>query len=177
PVRLQLLETAGTLWERADLPSTWYGPDQLRPMRGVLAALLLGAIGAGVLGYRWVRSDRWERPGSWALSVAAIAAVALVLRVITLSAQSFWFDEVLTAIGSQSFAWVLYSAQIFGHPPLQYLVAWAAGGAAATEAGVRVPSVVASVYAVVTMAFLGRRLAGSATGLLAASLLAVSPYH
>jgi hypothetical protein len=177
PVRLQLLETAGTLWVRPAVTSTWYGPDELRPMRGLLAALLLGAIAAGVLGYRWVRSDRWERPGSWALSVVAIAAVALVLRVITLSAQSFWFDEVLTAIGSQSFAWVLYSAQIFGHPPLQYLVAWAAGGAAATEAAVRVPFVAAGVAAVVAMAFLGRRLAGSATGLLAASLLAVSPYH
>ena len=177
PVRLRLLESAGSLWVRPPVTSTWYGPDQLRPIRGLLAALLLGAIATGVLGYRRMRSGRWERPGSWVLSVAAIVAVALVLRAITLGAQSFWFDEVLTAIGAQSFAWVLYSARIFGHPPLQYLVAWAAGGAGATEAAVRVPFVAAGVAAVVAMAFLGRRLAGSATGLLAAGLIAVSPYH
>jgi hypothetical protein len=99
------------------------------------------------------------------------------LRLHTLTTQSFWFDEVLTAIGAQSFAWVLYSAQIFGHPPLQYLVGWAAGGGAATEAALRAPFVAAGVGGVVVMALLGRRLVGPATGLLAAGLLAISPFH
>jgi hypothetical protein len=42
---------------------------------------------------------------------------------------------------------------------------------------VRLPFVAAGVAAVVALAFLGRRLIGPATGLLAASLLAVSPFH
>ncbi len=165
-------------WSRRATRRLGYGPDHLRPAaraprraapgrdrRRVSSATAGCAAGAG------------SGPARGSCRSSSIVAVALVLRAITLGAQSFWFDEVLTAIGAQSFAWVLYSAQIFGHPPLQYLVAWAAGGAAATEAAVRAPFVAAGVAAVVVMALLGRRLAGPATGLLAAGLLAVSPYH
>lgn len=177
PVRLRMLEGEGSLRVTPALASSWYGFDHIRPLRGFVAALLLGAAAAGVLGYRRLRDAPWGRPGSWHLAVVAIAAGALALRVYTLTTQSFWFDEVLTAIGAQSFAWVLYSAQIFGHPPLQYLVAWAAGGAGATEGVVRAPFVAAGVGAVVVMALLGRRVGGPKTGLLAAGLLAVSPFH
>jgi dolichyl-phosphate-mannose-protein mannosyltransferase len=177
PVRVRVLEGEGTLRVTSAVPSSWYGFGHLRPLRGLVAALLVGAVAAGVLGYRRLQSAPWERPGSWHLAVLAIAAGALALRIYTLTTQSFWFDEVLTAIGAQSFAWVLYSAQIFGHPPLQYLVAWAAGGAAATEGAVRAPFVAAGVGAVLVMALLGRRVGGPATGLLAAGLLAVSPFH
>ena len=176
-VRLRRLDAVGSLEVATPVASSWYGPQQLRPMRGLLAALFLGAAAAGTLGWRALRHGRWPRPGAWHRWLAVIAGAALLLRSITLTTQSFWFDEVLTAIGAQSFAWVLYSAQIFGHPPLQYLIAWAAGGPAATEGMVRLPFVAAGVAAVVALAFLGRRLIGPATGLLAASLLAVSPFH
>ena len=176
-VRLRLLDGAGALAVAAPVVSSWYGPRELRPMRGLAAALLLGAAAAGALVGGALRERRWPRPGAWHLWLAGIAGAALLLRAITLTTQSFWFDEVLTAIGAQSFAWVLYSAHIFGHPPLQYVIAWAAGGPAATEAAVRLPFVAAGVAAVVALAFLGRRLIGPATGLLAASLLAVSPFH
>jgi len=176
-VRLRRLDAVGSLEVATPVASSWYGPQQLRPMRGLLAALFLGAAAAGTLGWRALRHGRWPRPGAWHRWLAVIAGAALLLRFITLTTQSFWFDEVLTAIGAQSFAWVLYSAQIFGHPPLQYLIAWAAGGPAATEGMVRLPFVAAGVAAVVALAFLGRRLIGPATGLLAASLLAVSPFH
>src|SRR5262249_22530340 len=91
--------------------------------------------------------------------------------------QSLWFDEVLTVVGAQSFAWVLYSAHIFGHPPLQYLVGWLVGGAHATEGWLRTPFVAAGVAGVVATGYLGRRLLGTSTGLLAAALLAISPLH
>ena len=176
-VRLRRLDEVGSIAVAAPVASSWYGPQQLRPMRGLVAALLLGVAAAGVLAWRALRDERGPRPGAWHVWLTGIAAVALLLRAITLTTQSFWFDEVLTAIGAQSFAWVLYSAQIFGHPPLQYLVAWAAGGSAATEGAVRLPFVAAGVAAVVALGFLGSRLIGPATGLLAASLLAVSPFH
>ncbi|HZP37202.1 MAG TPA: glycosyltransferase family 39 protein [Methylomirabilota bacterium] len=183
-VCLRLIDGAGPLAIAPPVASSWYGLQQLRPMRGLVAALLLGAAAAGALawprravGGARFRGGRWPRPGAWHLWLGAVALGALVLRAFTLTAQSFWFDEVLTAIGAQSFAWVLYSAQIFGHPPLQYLVAWAAGGAAATEGTVRLPFVAAGVASVVALGFLGRRLIGPATGLLAASVIAVSPYH
>jgi len=177
PVRLRVLEGDGLVRVAPVHASSWYTLDHVRPMRGLLAALLLGGVAAGVLAGRGLRAAAWTRPRPWHLAVLATAAGALALRLHTLTTQSFWFDEVLTAIGAQSFAWVLYSAQIFGHPPLQYLVGWAAGGGAATEAALRAPFVAAGVGGVVVMALLGRRLVGPATGLLAAGLLAISPFH
>jgi len=176
-VGLRLLEGDGSVSIASVHASPGYRLDHLRPLRGLVAALLMALVAVGVLAARRVRRGAWTRLGAWHLSVLLVAAGALVLRLITLTTQSFWFDEVLTAVGAQSFAWVLYSAQIFGHPPLQYLVAWAAGGAAATEAAVRAPFVAAGVGAVVVMALLGRRLVGPATGLIAAGFLAVSPFH
>jgi hypothetical protein len=177
PIRLRRLEGDGPLRVAPARTATWYTLEHLRPLRGLLAALLLGGLAAGVLGWRRLRADRGMRLLPWHLGVLATAAAALALRLHTLTAQSFWFDEVLTAIGAQSFAWVLYSAQIFGHPPLQYLVGWAAGGAAASEASLRAPFVAAGVGGVVVIALLGRRLMGPPAGLLAAALLAVSPLH
>ncbi|HSE03558.1 MAG TPA: glycosyltransferase family 39 protein [Methylomirabilota bacterium] len=177
PVRLRVLEGDGLIRIGSARASSWYTLEHVRSLRGLAAALVLGGGVAGALGWRWLRGAAWRRPRPWHLAVLAIAAAALALRLYTLTTQSFWFDEVLTAIGAQSFTWVLYSAQIFGHPPLQYLVGWAAGGAAATEGSLRAPFVAAGVAGVVVMALLGRRLAGPATGLLAAGLLAVSPYH
>ena len=177
PIRLRLLEGEGPLRIAAVRTSAWYTPAHLRPLRGLVAALLLGGLAAVALGWRRLRADPRIRLRPWHLGVLAVAAGALALRLYTLTTQSFWFDEVLTAIGAQSFAWVLYSAQIFGHPPLQYLAGWAAGGGAATEASLRAPFVAAGVGAVIVIALLGRRLMGPATGLVAAVLLAVSPFH
>lgn len=176
PIRLRVPDGDGALRVAVARPSWSYTPDQATPLRGLVAAVLLGAGAAGALVWRRLRRRPPPRPGPWHLAVLAIAAGALALRCYTLTTQSFWFDEVLTAIGAQSFAWVLYSAQIFGHPPLQYLVGWAAGGAGA-EGALRAPFVAAGVGGVVVVALLGRRLVGPATGLLAAGLLAVSPFH
>jgi hypothetical protein len=177
PVRLRVLEGEGLVRITPAQPSTWYTLGHVRPLRGLLAAVLLGGVAATVLAGRGLPAAGWTGPRPWHLAVVAVAAGALALRLYTLTTQSFWFDEVLTAIGAQSFAWVLYSAQIFGHPPLQYLVGWAAGGGAITEGALRAPFVAAGVGGVVVTALLGRRLVGPSTGLLAAGLLAISPFH
>lgn len=177
PVRLRMLEGDGLVWIAPARASSWYTLEHMRPLRGLLAALLLGGVAAGVVVGRALRAAVWARPRPWHLALLATAAGALALRLYTLTTQSFWFDEVLTAIGAQSFAWVLYSAQIFGHPPLQYLVGWVAGGSSATEGALRAPFVAAGVGGVVVIALLGRRLAGPTTGLVAAGLLAISPFH
>ena len=107
----------------------------------------------------------------------AIGVLSSALRLHTVASQSFWFDEVLTAIGAQSFSWVLYAPQIFGHPPLQYLVTWAMTGDGSSEGWLRAPFVAAGTGSVLALAFLGRRLMGRTTGLLAALLLGLAPFH
>ena len=177
PVRLRVLEGQGRWLVAPPATSAIYTFAHLRPLRGFLAALVLAGGAAGILTWRGLRGTRARAPRPWHLALAATAALALGLRAHTLTAQSFWFDEVLTAIGAQSFAWVLYSAHIFGHPPLQYLVGWVVGGAQATEGWLRGPFVAAGVAGVVATGYLGRRLLGASTGLLAAALLAISPFH
>ncbi|MBI1736125.1 MAG: glycosyltransferase [Candidatus Rokubacteria bacterium] len=152
-----------------------YGVEHLARFSGLAAALALAML---VLIARAASAlARRPAPGRWAWSVALITALALALRLPTLSTTSLWLDEVLTAIGAQSFTWVLYSPQIFGHPPLQYLVAWALTPPGAGELALRLPFVLAGTATVPLVAVLGRTLFGGATGAVAALVLAVSPLH
>ncbi|MBI2207771.1 MAG: glycosyltransferase [Candidatus Rokubacteria bacterium] len=152
-----------------------YGLHHLTSLRGLLLALGIAAVAgvAGILGPRPRRSRaRW-----WWAAVGAAAAIAAALRLHTLALQSFWFDEVLTAIGAQSLAWVVHTQHVFGHPPLYYLAAWAVSGGATDEWSLRMPSFVAGVATVVAVAWLGHRLFGPLSGLAAALALSVSPFH
>lgn len=178
PVRLRLAEGEGAAWRiAAPRVDARYGLHHLTPLRGMLLALAL----ATVLAITRVAAIPATRPlpgaGRWWLAVAAATGLALWLRAQTLTLQSLWFDEVLTAIGAQNLAWVVYTPQIFGHPPLQYLVAWAAGQSAGDEWWLRLPSLAAGVATVAALACLGRRLHGRATGLMAALALSLSPFH
>jgi hypothetical protein len=176
PVALRLAQGAPSSWAIAT-PRTaeHYGPAHLSSVRGLLAALGL-ALALAVARLVGLLRSR-PRPGWWTVGLTAITALAVVLRVRTLTAQSLWFDEVLTAIGSQSFAWVLYTPQIFGHPPLGYLAAWAAGADAGAEGWMRAPFVIVGAATVFAIGWLGRALLGPATGLIAALALALSPFH
>jgi hypothetical protein len=171
----------------ADAPLEWaigparvvsrYGPSPLSPIRGLLAALALVAalvVGAAL---GWLRRPRVAMPRPWTAAVLAVGVLSLGLRLHTLAAQTFWFDEVLTAIGAQSLSWVLYAPQIFGHPPLQYLVTWMMTAEGSGEGWLRAPFVLAGSGSVVALAFLGRRLLGATSGLLGALLLALAPFH
>jgi mannosyltransferase len=177
PVTMRVLEGHGRFSVARPDTSALYTPAHLRPLGGLLAAVVLVGGAAGALVWSARSSLRLTAPRPWHLALAALGALALGLRAHTLTAQSLWFDEVLTVVGAQSFAWVLYSAHIFGHPPLQYLVGWVVGGAQASEGWLRGPFVAAGVAGVVATGFLGRRLLGPSSGLLAAALLAISPFH
>jgi len=144
-------------------------------VRGLLAALAV-AVGLGVIAVaRAARS--LPRPRAWHAALLAVLGLAAALRVRALTAQSLWFDEVLTAIGGQSLDWVLYTPQVFGHPPLHYLAGWLFSPSAPSEAALRAPFVVAGVATVAALAGLARRLVGPATALTAACVLAWSPFH
>jgi 4-amino-4-deoxy-L-arabinose transferase-like glycosyltransferase len=178
PVRLRLEPASAAPWRIAEpRVDAGYRLHHLTPFRGLLGALGLVIVLAPA---RVVaRSRRAPRPnaGRWWLAVAAIAGIALWLRLHTLALQSLWFDEVLTAIGARDLAWVIHTPQIFGHPPAHYLAAWLVGGSAATEWWLRLPSIVAGTATIAALACLGRALLGPATGLAAALALSLSPFH
>lgn len=175
-LRLRLVQGRAYSWSATALrASRTYGATDVASLGGLLLALaLLSAVALARLA-AWLAS----RPaiGAWDVSVALVTVLAWVLRTHELAAQSLWFDEVLTAIGAQDFAWVLYSPQVFGHPPLQYLAGWVMGGRGIDEAALRTPFVLAGVATVPALAWIGRLMLGRSAGLLAALALAVSPFH
>lgn len=175
-VRLRRLAGSPESWGATALVSARrHGLADTAMLGGLAAALVVAAVIALAETLAWLR--RGPVASAWGLAVAAATALALGLRTHTLGGQSLWFDEVLTAIGAQDLTWVLYSPQIFGHPPLQYLAGWAMGGRAADEAALRVPFMLAGVATVPAVAWLGRLLFGRAEGLFAALALAVCPFH
>ena len=115
------------------------------------------------------------------------AIVALVIIVVTgaalrlhgLAAESAWLDEAFAiGIARAGLGDVLYETQLDVHPPLYYFLL--AGWTMLTDGSVwsaRLLSVALSLGILVATHVVGTRLAGRATGLTAAALLAVSVFH
>lgn len=125
-----------------------------------------------------VRTTRYAVLLPW-LALAALTLLGLLLRRYRLGAYGLWFDEAdLIARAHEPLAGLLAA---FGRPgengPLYTLLmaAWLRV-AGEGELMVRLPSVVAGTLAIPALALLGRALGGWRVGLLAAGLLAISPY-
>ncbi len=113
------------------------------------------------------------------LEVIAVTGVAAILRVATISLQSYDFDEAFTPyVIHGSFTHMLHSvARVESTPPLYYAVAWIWSRAFGTsDVALRALSVVAGVGLVPVVYGLGRALASRRIGLVAAAIVATSPY-
>src|SRR3972149_5511149 len=138
-------------------------------------------------GYQPTRPAGWGG-GAWArvsaarvpFAVAAVLLVGAGVRFWGLGTKSLWFDETYSVfIARQALVDIPRMLQTYDtHPPLHYVLlhVWMALFGSG-EASIRIPSVLASVGAILLTFFLGRRLAGDRVGLLAAALLAVSPFQ
>ncbi len=123
---------------------------------------------------------RAGRAALWLALNVAWLLLAAGLRAAPLLDNRFHPDEALYA----SFARRIASSQdpllagvLVDKPPLPfYLSALSLLLVGPTELGARLPSYYASMVSVALAAVLGRRLFGARTGLLAAALLAVSPF-
>jgi 4-amino-4-deoxy-L-arabinose transferase-like glycosyltransferase len=112
--------------------------------------------------------------------VAAITALAAIVRLVGLGSESFWYDEAFSAEIAARPAWALFSgiARDLGNPPLHPLLlhvwALAFGG---SDASLRALSAAAGILTIPLVWLVGRRLASERAALLAAALLAASPLH
>lgn len=111
--------------------------------------------------------------------VLALSALALLLRAYRLGAQSLWFDEAYTAaIAGMPLGNALRALIADGvHPPLFYLLESLVMRVGRDEIWLRLPSVLAGVPAVPLLYVLVQKWAGRRAGLLAAALMALSPFH
>jgi uncharacterized membrane protein len=119
------------------------------------------------------------RHGSLVL-LLAIVAVGLLLRLHQIGGDALWIDEAFSVwlarrpLGEM----VRWVRDVDHHPPLYYalLLGWTAVFGAG-EASARSLSALFGVLTIPVIYRLGRRLANEKLGLVAALLLAVSPFH
>jgi mannosyltransferase len=114
----------------------------------------------------------------WWLALGVMTLSAVILRLIALDRNSFWYDEAVSAQLCRATGWDLFFgvAKDDGNPPLYWILlrVWSLlwGN---SEATLRSLSVIFGAAAVPMLASLGRSLFGRSAGLLAAFLLTVSP--
>ncbi|MEZ4649686.1 MAG: glycosyltransferase family 39 protein [Candidatus Eisenbacteria bacterium] len=115
------------------------------------------------------------------IALGAILIAAFVMRCWQLDALGFWIDEDLTALVTKSIrdtGWpLLPSGEAYTRGALySYLVAGFSSAFGSGEAALRFPSVLASCLSVVVSFLYARSLAGPGAGLVAAAMLAFSPW-
>ena len=115
--------------------------------------------------------------------LAAITALAALVRLSHLGAKGLWADEIFTAVfADPANSWGEVARRALGtpipSPPLwfwithAFLLLFGKG-----DAIVRLPSALAGILGVLAIYLVGRRLFDAPTGLIAALLLAVAPLH
>jgi hypothetical protein len=109
----------------------------------------------------------------------AITVLGGALRFHEIGSKGLWLDEAFSVwLGWQPVGEILgWLVRIDQHPPLYYLLLhfWIAMGDSA--AAVRGLSALCGTLTIPVMYLLGRRLSDDTAGLLAALILAVSPFH
>ncbi|WP_417686226.1 glycosyltransferase family 39 protein [Roseibium sp.] len=113
------------------------------------------------------------------LLLGGILLLAAAFRLPAIGRTSFWYDEAVSWSQSNgSLQHLLSSVAADNYPPLHNIVLWLTMKVAGdSETVLRFPSLVASLLAVFLIYRLGRTLFGTTAGLLAAFLLATSPFH
>ena len=117
---------------------------------------------------------RWAR-----LALAAVLFVAAALRLYGLGFESLWLDETISVrFANLGVSEIVEGSKTDNNFPTYYLLLhhWVAlfGG---SELAVRLPSALMGILAVYLVYAVGARLFGRGAGVVAALLLAVSPYH
>lgn len=117
---------------------------------------------------------------AWTTTMGLVLLASFAIRTFRLGAQSLWYDEGISLhyASADPVALVSLLAELGEFPPLYFLTlhSWMSV-AGQTELALRLPSALAGTLAIALTYQLGRRLVGGATGIAAASLLAVSPLH
>lgn len=115
----------------------------------------------------------------FAVVLVAVLGAGTALRLHRLPAESLWLDEACSVmIAQQPLPDLVGETAADVHPPLYYVALhyWMPD-AGRSEAAVRGLSVLFGIAGIAAAALLTRRLFGPGTALLAAALLAASPFH
>ncbi|MBO0343721.1 glycosyltransferase family 39 protein [Roseibium sp. CAU 1637] len=111
--------------------------------------------------------------------MTVVLMIATLIRMPLLTRTSLWYDEAASWEQSRgTLAELIAKVAADNYPPLHNLILWLFihlfGD---SERILRLPSLLAGVLAIWLLYRLGEEIAGSATGMCAAALLAISPFH
>ena len=112
--------------------------------------------------------------------LAGITAIGFILRTWEIGAKGLWLDEAFSVwLGWKPLGELLsWLVKIDQHPPLYYtLLHFWIKIAGDNPNDVRMLSAILGTLTIPVMFLLGRRLMGTSVGLLAALILALSPFH
>ncbi len=111
--------------------------------------------------------------------VTAIMALAAVLRFLDPGRTSLWYDEAVSwQQSSGSFPEMISLVAADNYPPLHNIILWLTMPVLGDgEYALRLPSILMGLLTVWLVYRLGRALFAPEAGLLAAFLLAISPFH
>jgi len=126
----------------------------------------------------YAKSHERPREDLWMLAVVLITAVAALVRFYHLGAESLWLDEATSLfLARMDLREMVGWTAVDIHPPFYYslLHYWLALGS--SEGAIRALSALAGTLTVPFVYGIGRSLFDRATGLGAALLLALSPFH
>jgi hypothetical protein len=117
-------------------------------------------------------------PAQTRLAVAALTVIGFALRLEGLD-QSLYGDEgyTLGIVDGQGFGDVISAVHDTSiTPPLHYALAWLAVQAGDASVTVRLPSLILGTATIPLVYLLGRQVAGAGAGLVAAAIVALSPF-
>jgi uncharacterized membrane protein len=112
-----------------------------------------------------------------AVVVAGLLLLAAALRLWGLATKSLWVDEILAVEQSRVLRQAIAHCLLGHEPPLRYFLLHVLIRFEPTELFIRLPSFVSGTATVAVLWLLVRRLFGWREAIVAAALLAVSPWH
>lgn len=113
------------------------------------------------------------------LILGIIVLLGLILRFFELSRKPLWLDEATTnSLTMQpDLMAVVTAASRDHHAPLHFVTIWIVKFFGSSEFLLRLPSVIAGTLTIIAIFFIAKELYDGRAGLIAATLLAVSPLH
>jgi hypothetical protein len=158
---------------------TWFGEEDNSVQKTLLRALArVSFIQHSDAGH----SDRRTPPASFGATqwlLLFVIAFGFALRVHRIDEKGLWLDEAFSVWMAQNtlselMGWLV---RIDQHPPLYYVLLhfWLCFGDSAAH--VRMLSALFGTLAIPVIFLVGRRLFGNGVGLIAAFILAISPFH
>ena len=114
----------------------------------------------------------------WTAGILILAAGALALRLHDIGNPSLWLDEGYTLLFSgMPLQKLLVVGGAHEHPPLYYVIVHALGRIDENYLIPRYVSAVCGALSLVALYALGARVHSRTSGLVAAALLAIAPFH